>query len=465
MDLFSQRRSGVLLHLTSLPTVGKQGVNRQGGLGEAALKFMDFLTLGGFSVWQMLPVGPCGYLGSPYQASSSFAGDTRLLDLTELHDFFPPTDSDLAREFAAFCRREADWLEDYVLFEALHRHFSCAWFDWPPPLRAREPEALASARQEHQAVLSQLRVGQWLFQRQWQFLHEAARTRGITLFGDMPLFVAHDSADVWARREIFRLDERGHLAVNTGVPPDYFAADGQLWGMPHFNWQALAAENYVWWVARLRRQLSLFDIVRIDHFRGLESAWVVPAGETTARNGRWEPGPGLALFDALKQQLGSVPLVAEDLGYITPEVDALRLALNMPGMRVLQFAFDSDAANPHLPDNYHPYSVVYTGTHDNDTTLGWWQSRSDVVKQRCHEYLGDDHPAMPDALCRLALSSVSRLAVFPMQDLLALGSEARMNVPGTVSGNWSWQMKESQATPELALKWRALNALYGRLPN
>ena len=486
--VLDRRRAGVLAHLTSLP-----GAGAHGRMGAGVRRFIAFLAHAGFSVWQLLPVGPRGHGGSPYQSSSVFAGDPTLLDPAALtafglieadaagpavgseidaeelaerafEGFKRRRDAWLWAEFEAFVERERYWLDDYALYRVLRaEHRGAPWTQWPPALRDREPAALAAARGNRGEDLERIRFEQFLFDTQWQALRREAGDAGIRLFGDLPIFVAHDSADVWAHQGYFRLDGQGNLSVNTGVPPDYFSADGQLWHMPHYDWAALAADGYRWWVERLRRQLHLFDMVRIDHFRGFAAAWEVPAGELTARNGQWRPGPGRALFDVIGTALGELPLIAEDLGYITEDVHALRDALGLPGMRVLQFAFDGNGANPHLPHEHCRHGVVYTGTHDNDTTVGWWRHCGEETRRHLAEYLDREHVPMPDAFNRLALASVARLAVLPLQDLLALDSQARMNTPGTAAGNWQWRAPPDALTEALARQLRDRLQIYGRL--
>jgi 4-alpha-glucanotransferase len=444
------------------------------------------------TVWQTLPIGPRDGTGSPYQSPAVFAGDPQLLDpelLAELglistetwrayqqgelgfevliemacHRFMTGDFPELQVQLADYSAQQAYWLDDYALYRTLRDHLQAPWYDWPTPLRDREPQALTQARQDFAMQLMAHRLGQFFFDWQWRQLRAYAHEHGIYLFGDLPIFVAHDSADVWAHRQYFQLTAEGGLAVNTGVPPDYFSADGQLWCMPHYSWPALAAEDYSWWIERMRRQRQFFDLIRIDHFRGFEAAWEVPMSESTARCGHWQPGPGRALFEALSQSLGAQALVAEDLGYITEAVDALRRSLHLPGMRVLQFAFDGDAANPHLPHNHEPNMVVYTGTHDNDTASGWWHGVDEAMRQRVAEYL-DTQVIMPTTLNRCALASVARLAILPLQDVLGLDSQARMNKPGTCEDNWHWRYTSEQLRPDLASQIRHLVEIYGRLP-
>jgi 4-alpha-glucanotransferase len=317
----------------------------------------------------------------------------------------------------------------------------------------------------HADELEQVRFEQYLFFRQWKALRGYANEREIRLFGDMPVFVAHDSAEVWANRELFALDESGQLQTAAGVPPDYFSSTGQYWGNPHYRWDRMAADGYAWWIQRMCSQLELFDWVRIDHFRGFAAFWEIPADAESAMEGRWVEGPGRAFFDALRAELGALPLVAEDLGIITEEVTGLRDELGLPGMKILQFAFDSDASNPYLPHNHGENFVVYTGTHDNNTTVGWWEEELDAgLRERVRDYLGRPEEAMPWPLVRWALASVGRVAVFPFQDLLGLGAEHRMNQPGTTEGNWGWRFRWSQVPDDLAARLDHLNRLYGRAP-
>ncbi len=478
MSVLDRRRTGILLHPTSLPGPGETGT-----LGAEAHRFLDFLQAAGMGLWQTLPLTPPHDDGSPYQALSSFAGDPRLLDPAPVVEWgwlnreetaaadwrlrafegFMRAGGPLLHDYLAFRVRQVHWLDDFARFLVLHRRFQRAWSDWPPPYRDREPEALERLEREEESALEQIRFEQFLFQRQWLALRHAANARGILLFGDLPIFVAHDSADVWAHRELFLLDETGRPLEVAGVPPDYFSATGQRWGNPLYDWDALAARGFDWWIERLRAQLVLFDLVRIDHFRGFQAYWAIPAEAPTAASGHWVEGPGAAFFQALEQHFGSnLPLVAEDLGIITAEVEALRDQFGLPGMKILQFAFDSDAANPYLPHNHRADAVVYTGTHDNDTTLGWWVGLDEDRRRRVQDYLGHPAEAMPWPLIRAALASVCRLAVIPFQDALALGSEARMNTPGTTEGNWRWRFRWEQVPPELAGRLRYLNGLYGR---
>lgn len=479
-----RRRAGVLLHPVSLPGPGEQG-----RIGAAAHHFLDWLRAGGFTVWQVLPLGPVHADRSPYNTLSSHAGEPALVSRAmaaaeglgpEADDGAPPDadwlDAAWARferdapaavraEWKDFLRTARPWLEDWALFAALREaEGEAPWWTWPTPLRDREPTALRAARRAHAPALARHRYVQFLFHRQWQAVRAAARARGILLFGDLPLFVALDSADVWAHRHLFALDGAGRPLRVAGVPPDYFSEAGQLWGNPLYNWEAMARERFRWWVERVRTQLGRFDLVRIDHFRGLEACWEIPAGARDAREGRWVPVPGERLLERLRRAFGALPLVAEDLGVITPEVDRLRERFCLPGMRVLQFAFGGDAGNPHLPHNHVPGCVVYTGTHDNDTTCGWHAALDAGARAHLEAYLGAlAAEPMPWPLVRLALASVARLAVMPMQDLLGLGSEARMNRPGRAEGNWRWRFQWEQVPAELAERLRGLIGLYGRL--
>jgi 4-alpha-glucanotransferase len=469
------------------------GTGAHGDLGAEALSFVEFLASCGITLWQTLPLGPTHDDGSPYQCLSLFAGNPNLISLNRLaehgwlnpealegddhhsprrrrtllmqaqQNFFRHAASAEHRAYTAFRAEQAYWLEDYALYRALKRsHAERAWTEWPAMLRDREPEALQQAHSDLEALIERIYFEQFIFSEQWQAVKSAANARGIRLFGDMPIFVAHDSADVWAHRADYDLDERGRPRVVAGVPPDYFSSTGQRWGNPHYRWERIAAAGFRCWIERLQRQLELFDLIRIDHFRGFEAYWEIPADHPTASNGRWVPAPGDALFQALQQHFGALPLVAEDLGLITPEVHALRHKYGLPGMKVLQFAFDGSAKNPYLPHQHETNCVVYTGTHDNDTTLGWFQSLSPEQKRYVDDYLGAPGEPMPWPLIRAALASVAHLAVIPMQDILMLGSEARMNTPGTLSGNWGWRFGWDQVAPDVSERMRHLTQLYNR---
>jgi 4-alpha-glucanotransferase len=436
---FDTHRAGLLLHPTSLPS---------GTLADAD-RWLDFLQAAGFGVWQMLPLGiPLAGL-SPYQCASAFAVNPAL---------FPAAAVDL-HGFADWCSQQAHWLEDFARFMIIKaEQGGASWTDWPVALRDRDAQTLAAFDLSHADKLNAVMVEQYRVALHWQRIRAQAAARGIQLFGDMPIFVAHDSADVWAQRALFLLDDAGHPTVVTGVPPDYFSATGQRWGNPHYNWAAMAADGFAWWRARLAAHFEWFDLVRIDHFRGLLAAWTIPAGEATAIHGEWVAAPGAALLQAISQEggadeRGELPLVAEDLGIITPEVTALRHQFGLPGMAVLQFAFDHHADNPHKPENVHPDTVYYTGTHDNDTTLGWWRALPDEARQQVMRQLDVHDPAaVPDAMIDTVLQSRAALAILPLQDVLRLGSEARMNTPGTGNGNgnWTWRFAWDALPSELA---------------
>jgi 4-alpha-glucanotransferase len=493
-----ERRSGILLHPTSLPGDGT------GDLGAHAWRFVDWLALAGQTLWQVLPLVAVGEGGSPYNGLSAFAGNVLLLSpdllvedalLDEDEARVPALDPDVAdfagaagwkdgllrrahaayraagspglrTGFAEYRQRQAEWLDDWALFRALRSEHGAPWTRWPEPLRRRDPRAIAEARERLGDEVERHALAQFLFDRQWGELRRYANGRGIYVMGDVPIFVAHDSADVWAHPELFELDGQGHPTVVSGVPPDYFSETGQRWGNPLYRWDVLERQGYAWWTARFRRTLEMVDVARIDHFRGFESYWEVPAGEETALHGRWVPGPGTKLFAAVERELGPLPLIAEDLGIITPEVEALRDELGFPGMRVLQFAFGgSDPENPHLPANYPREAVAYTGTHDNNTALGWWRDEAGTGERSAlAELAGNDNPAEAGwGMIEVVLSSNADLAVVPLQDVLGLGSEARMNTPGSESGHWRWRFRDGQLTRELAARLRDITARTGRL--
>ncbi|HET7682109.1 MAG TPA: 4-alpha-glucanotransferase [Marmoricola sp.] len=458
------RRAGVLMHVTSLPPAS--GTTAHGDLGPAAQRFVDFLADAGFSVWQVLPlVPPHEGDGSPYNALSAMACSPALIDRGDAAALEDPDtlDDDGKARFKRWCAAQEEWLAPYVEFVALRElHDGAPWHTWPAPLRDREPAAVAEALEGQGGRLEELRLEQWVFATQWASLRSHAASRGVLLFGDLPIFVSLDSADVWASRHLFELDADGRPTTVTGCPPDYFAADGQRWNNPHYDWAAMAADDYAWWRRRIARQRELFDLVRIDHFRGFEAAWHVAADAPTARDGWWAPGPGPEILTALVDSAGPGTLVAEDLGVITPEVDALRKRFDLPGMKVLQFAFDGDPENPYLPAQHGTRSVVYTGTHDNDTTLGWWEHADDETRAVVRAHLADPDEEMPWALVRLALASTARLAVVPAQDLLALPGSSRMNTPGTDEGNWSWQAPAGAFDDALAERLRQLVEGAGR---
>ncbi|MGC4028896.1 MAG: 4-alpha-glucanotransferase [Steroidobacteraceae bacterium] len=448
--ILSRRRAGALLPLSALWREGS------GALGEAALRFVDWLAEAGFSVWQVLPLVPVGEAGSPYWSRADRAGEPSLIDPREPD---PGSEADLA----AFRAAAAEWIEDYALFEALSREQGAApWWLWPAPLRDREPQALAAAAARHARQIEGIVRTQWRFDAQWRRLREHAQARGIALFGDLPIYVAPDSVATWSDPAQFMLDAGGKPDPVAGVPPDYFAEDGQLWGNPLYNWPQHQRDGFAFWLRRLRLLAERFDLLRIDHFRGLAAYWAVPAAAATARAGQWIQAPGRQMLQRVTTLLPQLELVAEDLGVITPDVVALRRDFALPGMRVLQFGFDGDPANLHLPHHHDQDSVVYTGTHDNDTTVGWYAGLGDAGRDRVRRYLGRADDEVVDALRRAALASVGRLAVLPVQDILHLGSEARLNTPGTVTGNWSWRLPEGALYGDLARRYRELNGLYDR---
>jgi 4-alpha-glucanotransferase len=492
------RRSGVLLHPTSLP--GRYGI---GDLGDEAYRFVDFLHSAKQSLWQVLPLGPTGYADSPYASFSSHAGNPLLVDLTRLVEagdlsatalgdapHFPSDHVDYgsvidwktgmlrqaARRFRSvadraqraaferFCDEKAHWLEDYALFMALKEaHDGAMWNTWEPPLVQRDPQALAARRAALDEAIHFHKYAQYRFFEQWRALRSYANEQGILLVGDIPIFVAPDSADAWANPEIFYMDQQGHLTVVAGVPPDYFSETGQRWGNPLYRWDVIAADGFRWWIQRLRSVLELVDILRIDHFRGLETYWEIPADEPTAVHGRWVPGPSDAFFDALKVEFGpELPIIAEDLGIITDAVRALRKRVGLPGMKVLHFAFSGGPEHEYLPHNYEQDYVVYLGTHDNDTTIGWYNSRDEREQSFVLRYLGRDGRDIVWSLMQLAFMSVASMAVVTAQDLLRLGSEARMNTPGTTGANWQWRYAPGALTDDIARWLGELTATYGR---
>jgi 4-alpha-glucanotransferase len=473
------RASGILLHVTSLPT--PYGI---GDLGPAALAWIDRLSQAGQAWWQILPLDPTGQGNSPYSSLSSFAGNELLTNpdwlaedgLLRTADFehkpFPANSvdyeavtafkqrllqkawtnfksgarADLRPSFEQFCSEQSHWLDDYALFRALRSKFhGAAYLDWPTELVDRDPSALDRARRELADEINLVSFVQFLLSRQAERVKAYARSKGLGLIGDMPFFVAADSTDVWAHPELFLLDERRRPRFLAGVPPDYFSADGQLWGNPQYDWDALRQTGYRWSIDRLKSLLARVDMIRLDHFRGFAAAWHVPAGAVNARSGQWVPGPGAKFFQAVQKELGAVPFIAEDLGSITRDVYALRDQFHLPGMRVLQFAFDGRPDNPHLPGNYSTNSVAYTGTHDNPTSRAWFEDLPNDLRENVRKYLkaeGAKSDEAAHALMELAWSSVAAIAMAPLQDLLNLGKEARMNVPGTAEGNWRWRCTE-----------------------
>jgi 4-alpha-glucanotransferase len=493
------RRSGILLHPTSLP--GRWGI---GDLGDEAERFVDFLVATKQSLWQVLPLGPTGYGDSPYQSFSSFAGNPLLVSpdrliadgLVEPDDlgdvpgfaaeqvdygaviackrallaraaarFSARASRAVADEFTAFCRDEASWLDDFTLFMALKdAHGGAVWTQWEPDVARRRPDALARSRARLADSIMSHKLSQFWFARQWRAVKQYANERGVEVIGDIPIFVAHDSADVWSRPDLFFLDEHGEPTLVAGVPPDAFSASGQLWGNPLYRWDVMAEQGFVWWIERLRRTLSVVDIVRIDHFIGFTRVWAVPAGESDATGGAWLPGPGAALGNAIGAALGRLPIIAEDLGFLTPEAEALRDQFRLPGMKVLQFAFDGDPSNPHLPHNHRTSFVVYTGTHDNDTTVGWFQTAPPATRSFLQRYLARSGDDVAYDLIRAAMGSVADTVIVPLQDVLGLGGEARMNHPGRASGNWSWRLPADALAQANVERFAEMVELYGRGP-
>ncbi|MFM8593468.1 MAG: 4-alpha-glucanotransferase [Chloroflexota bacterium] len=493
------RRSGILVHPTSLP--GPDGI---GDCGPAAFRFVDWLQSSGQRLWQILPLTPIGAGNSPYSSPSAFAGNPLLVSLDWLAgdgllppDFmdqrphFPAARVDYAQvstwkkrmldqassaffsgkgdhlrdPFREFREVNADWLDDYCAFTVLKAvHGDAAWTDWPAKLRDHESPALDHALHRHSQEVESTAFQQFLVHHQWKTLRRYANELDIQIIGDIPIYVAHDSADVWANRHLFRLHPNGSKQVAAGVPPDAFSADGQFWGNPHYRWAAHAEDGYRWWTRRISRTLDLVDLIRIDHFRGFAASWVIPAEAATAATGRWELGSGKALFDHLHQHHGSMPFIVEDLGVITPDVVALRDDLGLPGMKVLHFAFGGDPHDPYLPHMYERGCVVYPATHDNQTTVGWFSSISELERERVRTYLGRDGSDIAWDLIRLALGSVAERAVLPLQDVLRLGDEARMNVPGVGEGNWEWRCTGEQLDPMLGNGLATLTRAFGRSP-
>lgn len=457
-SLIQQRQAGILLHPTSLPDTGK------GCLGAQALRFIDFLHSCGQCVWQMLPIGPTHSDGSPYLPLSAYAGNPRFIDVADLQasgwldrqalentsdhamllalafdKFYARHDGIEKRRFRRFVRQERKWLRDYALFQLIrHLYDGQSWLDWPQPLRDHDESELEQLEQEHAREIDAIYFQQYVFARQWKRLKRYANRKNVKLFGDMPIFVSFDSAEVWAERRYFDIDETGQPRFVAGVPPDYFSATGQRWGNPHYDWEYMRRHGFDWWLNRFAHELKRFDIIRIDHFRGFEACWKIPAHCETAVHGEWVKVPGGELFETLHRRFGELPLVAEDLGIITPEVTALRKRFELPGMAVLQFAFDDMPDNPHRPDNYEAATVAYTGTHDNDTTLGWFNSLDEQGHQRVARYIEVGSDEMPWPMIRAVMESRACLAIIPMQDVLMLDGRHRMNTPGTAKGNWRW---------------------------
>ncbi|CAN5592989.1 4-alpha-glucanotransferase [soil metagenome] len=502
------RASGILLHITSLPS--RFGI---GDLGDEAYKFADFLANAKQTYWQILPLSPTGYGDSPYQCFSAFAGNTNLIapeklvedgfltfdeinqkpdfpvgrvDFGKLYDwknwilsladerFQQTTNGDLRGEFETFCQQEAAWLDDYALFRAVKKsQDQRLWLEWDEPLRLRAENALNRAREDLREDIQSQKFQQWLFFRQWNELKNYCASKNIKIVGDVPIFISLDSADVWCHPSQFKLDEQNRPRFVAGVPPDYFSATGQLWGNPIYDWQQMQEDGFDWWTRRVKAALKQVDIVRVDHFRGFAAAWEVPGGDKTAVNGQWVSVPGNELFNALKNAIGDLPFWVEDLGVITPDVEQLRDSFGLPGMRILQFAFGGDTKSSYLPHNYIQNCVAYTGTHDNDTTVGWFNSQAGKGSKRdeaeiskecwfCLKYLNTDGREINWDFIRAVWASVANSAITPMQDLLGLDNEARMNLPASSSGNWYWQCKDGDFSDELAGRLRGLTEIYGR---
>lgn len=471
------RSSGILLHPTSLPG---------GDLG-AAEWFVDWLGRAGQAYWQILPLNlvPAGW--SPYSALSAFGGNTSLISAGRLAEdglidggtvgnecedvlgeaferFRAEGQSERRAAYETFARENAWWLDDLALFMALkNAHEQAAWADWAAPLRRRERDALDKARSQWAREIEAVKFGQFLFWSQWMAVKAYANERGVRVIGDIPIFVAYDSADVWCNQRLFKLDDEGRPVVVAGVPPDYFSETGQLWGNPIYDWQAMLADNMGWWTARVAWTLKTVDIARLDHFIGFVRNWEVPGGDKTAENGEWRDVPGREIFAVLKRRLGELPLIAEDLGSLTPEVETLRAECGFPGMRILQYGFGGDARNRDLPHNYPNDCVAYTGTHDNDTVGGWYRTAPRNVKAHARKYLSASGRGICDSMLRGIWSSVADTVIAPAQDLLGLGSEARMNTPATVEGNWKWQLCDGQLDDDLAGRLREMTELFGRV--
>lgn len=503
------RSSGVILHPTSLP--GRHGI---GDLGAEAYRFAHYLATSGVKIWQILPLGPTGYGDSPYQCFSAFAGNPLLISLEMLAEEGLLSSADLESdrdfsadkvdygsvidfklpilkkayqnfkraegtpgwsEFEAFCAGHRHWLEDYALFRAVKdAHNGVSWTEWDEPIARHEPQAVQSWRERMQDEIQMRRFWQFEFFKQWKLLRQFCHELDLTIMGDIPIFVAHDSADVWGNRDLFHLDENGRPKVVAGVPPDYFSATGQLWGNPLYRWGRMEEDGFRWWIARFKAAFEQVDLIRLDHFRGFEAYWEVPGDENTAINGHWVKAPGAALFEAVEKALGDLPLIAENLGWITPEVEALRKRHEFPGMAILQFAFGTDPqASDFIPHNHTRDLVIYTGTHDNDTTVGWWNSTgetdstrtpAEIEKERdfTRRYLSTDGHEIHWDFIRAVMRSVAMIAMFPLQDAMGLGSEARMNLPGRPSGNWTWRFRPEMLTEDIRNRLLELTYLYGR---
>ncbi len=449
--LLDKRQSGVLLHISSLPG---------GKLGQDAFDFIDFLASCHFRIWQLLPLCPPHTGGSPYDAISAFAGHTGILvEGTSIPAGYSALKQSEQHSFNDFCSQQGFWLDDFALYQAIKNQYEQPWTGWPVELKKRAPSSLEHFAHENQQQLFNIKYAQYQFFLQWSALREYAKVKGILLFGDMPIFVAHDSADCWAHQELFQLDDSGQPTYVTGVPPDYFSETGQRWGNPHYDWQTMQADNFSWWQQRVTHQLKLYDLIRIDHFRGFSASWKIPANEETAIGGFWEKTPGYQLFDTLLEGNTTPPIIAEDLGIITEDVESLRDHYEFPGMKILQFAFDGKEDNPYLPENIEKNSVVYTGTHDNNTSLGWFNELDPDLQSKILQTLELDSE-MPWPLIETALACNANTAIIPMQDLLELNEEHRMNIPGTIEGNWQWKFHWPQINNELIEKANFLNNKY-----
>lgn len=497
--LFQRRTAGVLLHPTSLPcSESFRGENHGkifGTLGKDAYYFVDLVASAGLTIWQMLPTGPTQADMSPYQSISAHAGNPDLISFDWLiergwiqkddvqligekslayarqqgavsfHQYLQRDEgAETRKEFQNFCSQQKDWLDDFALFSALRVEFhGASWITWPVELCKRDTKVLEKMRSTLKAAIDVVLFEQFAFFMQWHALKSYANKKGIYLFGDMPIFVGHDSADVWAQQHYFQLDEEGNPLTVAGVPPDYFSETGQHWGNPHYAWNVMEADGFQWWLSRLRTQLELFDLIRIDHFRGFEAYWEIPGNSHDARLGRWVKAPGEAFLKACFARFPGLPLVAENLGVITEEVEALRNQFDLPGMLVLQFAFDGNTENPHLPHNHSRKDVIYTGTHDNDTTVGWYDTLAEINRQQLAQYCFNSTDKIPWLLIEAALASVGRMAIIPMQDFLELDGGHRMNMPGTTDKNWVWTFSWDQVEPTLAERIRQLLKIYHRL--
>lgn len=491
----TNRSSGILLHPTSLP--GKYGI---GSLGKEAFNFVDYLASAGQKLWQVLPMGHTGYGDSPYQCFSIFAGNPILIDLDLLKDDDLLKEEDLVRninfpddrvdyglvinfkhdlfkiaymrfksrielheDYYHFVEENNHWLQDYAMFVAIKEKFNGQpWWEWPQELMFRHDDAIDSFSSSSEDIIGFYKFCQYYFFKQWHALKKYANSSGISVVGDIPLYVAYDSADVWGNYKVFQFDENRLPAKVAGVPPDYFSETGQLWGNPLFDWDYMKDNGFKWWIGRVEATLALYDIVRIDHFRGFEAYWAVPFGDETAINGEWVQAPGMELFEAIRKQLGEPSIIAEDLGVITPEVENLRDNFGFPGMKILQFAFHSDEGSGYLPHNYESNFIVYTGTHDNDTLKGWYDALEEPIKEKVLGYADSSEEQVIKKLTRLAWASVAKMAIIPLQDLLELGSEARMNIPGTASGNWQWRFTKDQLTGDKADWLKHISTLYNR---